>query len=108
MNILSATGALPPSGGEFGWVSGLALWIGSTALGATMLAIGAFPVAPGLLLTISSPIAMLGLVVRQATVSADAIGVIALVGVAAYGIGWAAVGLSLLRARPGEEALAGA
>jgi hypothetical protein len=103
--ILSSADVLPPTGGEYGFVSGLALWIGSVVLGATMLAIRVFPSFVGLLLTVSAPIAMLGLVVARAESSADAMGIVSLAGIALYGLAWMGIGISLLSAQPREGVL---
>ena len=103
--VLSAAGVLPPSGGEYGFVSGLALWIGMVVLGATMLSIRVFPTVVSLLLTVSAPVAMLGLVVGRAESSADALGVVALAGIALYALAWIGVGISLVTAQPQEGVL---
>ena len=103
--VLSNAGVLPLSGGEYGFVSGIALWVGSVVLGATMLAIRVFPALVGLLLTISAPLAMLGLVVQRAEASAEVLGVLSLVGIFLYGVAWAGVGVSLLRVQPKEGVL---
>lgn len=102
---LSAAGVLPESGGEYGFVSGLALWIGAVVLGASMLAIRVFPTIVGLAMSVSAPIAMLGLVVQRADASADAIQAIALAGIVLFGLAWIGVGVSLLTAQSREGVL---
>lgn len=104
-STLSLAGVLPPSGGEYGFVSGLGLWIGSVVLGATMLTIRVFPTVVGLLISVSAPLAMLGLVVGRADASAEAMGIAALAGALLYGVAWMGIGVSLLTAQPREGVL---
>ena len=103
--LLSWAGALPPSGGELGWVNAFALWIGSTVLGATMLAIRVFPMPVCLAITIAAPLAMIGLAVGGAEASSDLLDFLSRAGIVLYGIGWAGAGLSLLAAQPRDGVL---
>ncbi len=103
--ILATTGVLPPSGGELGWVAGFALWVGSIVLGATMLAIGAFPLTVGLAITIGAPLAMIGLAIGRADVSADVLDLVVRAGIILFGLGWSGAGLSLLTGQPREGVL---
>lgn len=103
--VLATAGVLPPSGGELGWIAGFALWIGSIALGATMLAIGAFPLPVGLAITIGAPLAMIGLAVGRADVTADALDIVVRAGIILFGLGWSGAGLSLLTGQPREGVL---
>lgn len=102
---LSAAGVLPPSGGEFGYLSGVALWIGSTALGATMLAIGIFPLSACLAITVGAPLAMIGLLAGNVETTADMLGIVTRGGIVLYGLGWVGVGIGLLTAQPREGVL---
>jgi hypothetical protein len=103
--ILSLAGILPQSGGEFGYLGSIALWIGSVALGASMLAAGVFPMPVGLALTVSAPIGMIGLLVRSAPGAGDALQAIAQVAIFVYALAWVGVGLSLVAAQPQEGVL---
>ena len=103
--ILSWTGELPPSGGEFGHLSGVALWIGSTALGAVMLAIAIFPLPVGLAFTIGAPLAMIGLLVGNLEGSSEVLQTVSLAGIVLYAVGWVGAGFSLLVAQPREGIL---
>ena len=103
--VLAAAGVLPASGGEYGFVSALALWIGSTVLGATMLAIRVLPVPVGLAITIGAPVAMIGLIAGRGGAASDALDVVAQLGIVIYAFGWVGVGLSLLAAQPREGVL---
>lgn len=103
--ILSTVGVLPPSGGEPGFFAGILLWIGSTALGATMLAIGVFPILASLALTIGAPLAMIGLFLGLTSLQATPLVVASQAGIVLFGLGWVGVGLSLLTAQPREGVL---
>jgi hypothetical protein len=102
---LSAAGVLPPSGGEFGYLSGVALWTGSTALGATMLAVGIFPLSACLAITVGAPLAMIGLLAGNVETTADILRIVTRGGIVLYGVGWVGVGLGLLIAQPREGVL---
>ena len=103
--VLSGVGALPPSGGEFGYLSGVALWIGSTVLGAVMLAIAVFPMPVGLAFAIGAPLGMIGLLVGNLEASSDVLQTVSLAGIVLYALGWIGAGISLLVAQPQEGVL---
>lgn len=103
--VLAAAGVLPASGGEYGFVSALALWIGSTVLGTTVLAIGVLPKAVGMAITIGAPIAMIGLVAGRGGAAGDVLAIVSQLGIVIYALGWVGVGLSLLAAQPREGVL---
>ncbi|MEO8252247.1 MAG: hypothetical protein ABI578_07210 [Chloroflexota bacterium] len=103
--VLSTAGVLPPSGGEFGFVAGFALWVGSIVLGATVLAIGRYPMAAGLALTIGASLAMIGLSVGRAEATADMFSIVSQAGILLYAAGWVGVGAGLLTAQPQEGVL---
>ena len=92
-------------GGEFGWIAGFALWIGSIALGATMLAIGDFPLPVGLAITIAAPLAMIGLPAGLPMSPPKRLDLVVRAGIVLFGLGWSGAGLSLLAAQPAEGVL---
>jgi len=93
--LLSAMQILPPTGGEFGYLAGIALWIGSTAFGATILAIRAFPTLIGIAFSVAAPIAMIGLFARNAVTARDALDLVAQLGIVLFALAWIGVGASL-------------
>jgi hypothetical protein len=103
--ILTRVGAIPTSGGEAGWLAGIALWVGASALGAVMLAIRVFPTLAGLAFAIGSPLAMLGLLANAATLTGGALDLLGQVGIVVYALGWLGIGWSLLAAQPAEGVL---
>lgn len=103
--ILTRLGVIPTSGGELGWLAGIALWIGSSVLGAVMLTIGVFALPTGLAFVLGSPIAMLGLLAGAASLAGGALDVLGQVGIIMYALGWLGVGWSLLAAQPQEGVL---
>jgi hypothetical protein len=103
--LLSWAGVLPPSGGEVAWVGAFGMWIGTTILGATMLAIRVFPMPVGLAITIAAPLAMIGLAMGRADASVDLLNFLSRAGVVLVGLGWAGAGVSMLTAQPREGVL---
>jgi hypothetical protein len=106
--VLTRIGVIPTSGGELGWLAGIALWIGSSALGAVMLATRVFPISCGLAFAIGSPIAMIGLVAGSATLSGGVLDILGQVGIVIYALGWLGIGWSLLTSQPQEGVLGAA
>jgi hypothetical protein len=98
--VLSAVGVLPPSGGYTGFLGGVILWVGSTAVGATMLAIGVFPLASSLAITIGAPLAMIGLFLGLTSIQSTQLVVASQTGIFVFGLGWILAGISLLTAQP--------
>ena len=103
--VLSAIQILPPTGGEFGYVAGIALWIGATAFGATMLAIRAFPMLIGMAFSVAAPIAMIGLFARNAVTARDALDLVAQLGIVLFALAWIGVGASLFTRQPRQGVL---
>ena len=106
--VLTRVGVIPTSGGELGWLSGIALWIGSSTLGAVILAIRAFPTAVGLAFAIGSPLAMMGLLAGAATLTGGVLDITGQVGIVIFALGWLGIGWSLLAAQPSEGVLGAA
>ena len=96
----------PFARGEFVFVAGVALWVGSAILGATMLAIRAFPMPVGLALTIASPLALIGLELHDPATAFGIPSGLSQVGLVLYGLAWIGAGISLLSAQRGGETLA--
>jgi len=104
--VLSPMVAVPQlMAGELGYLAGAALWIGSVVLGATLLAIRVFPTVVGLLLTVSSPVAMIGLLVGNTPGAGQALQLFAQGGILLFAVAWVGIGLSLLTAQPREGVL---
>jgi len=103
--VLTRIGMIPTNGGELGWLAGIALWIGFSALGAVMLAIRVFPTISGLAFAIGSPIAMVGLVANSAATTSGALDLLGQVGIVIYAVGWLVVAWSLLTLQPNEGVL---
>jgi hypothetical protein len=98
--VLTRVGLLPPDNIELGYLATVGLWIGSTALGAVMLAIRSFPVFVGLAFTISGPLAMADLAAGGIITI-----LVAQVGIVVFALAWLGVGWSLLAAQPEEDVL---
>lgn len=105
--LLTRIGVVPTGGGEFGWLAGIALWIGASVLGAVMLSVRVFPSVTSLAFVIGAPLAMLGLLANAATLSGGALDTLGQVGILVFALGWLGVGWSLVSAQP-EEGVLGA
>ncbi|HEY8178642.1 MAG TPA: hypothetical protein VIH19_08625 [Candidatus Limnocylindria bacterium] len=103
--VLSSVGVLPPTGGEFGYVAGIALWIGAAAFGAAMLAIRVFPMLVGLAFSLAAPLAMIGLFARNAVTARGALDIAAQLGIVLFALAWIGVGASLFTRRPHQGVL---
>ena len=93
------------AGGGLAFVAGIALWIGFSMLGATMLAAGVFPMPVGLAMTIASTMALVGLNLRNADAGFGIPGAVSQIGIILFGLAWIGIGLSLLAAQPREGVL---
>ncbi|HEY7738220.1 MAG TPA: hypothetical protein VIC63_04235 [Candidatus Limnocylindria bacterium] len=103
--LLTRVGVIPTDANEVGFLVGLALWIGSSALGAVMLAIRVFPTLVGLALVIGSNIAVLGLFAAGSPNAGEALDILGQVGILVYAAAWLGIGVSLLVAQPQEGVL---
>jgi hypothetical protein len=98
--VLTRVGILPSDSVELGNLATVALFLGSAALGAVMLAIRSFPVIVGLAFAIGAPMAMVDLVGEGII-----LGLVAQLGIALYAFGWLGAGWSLVSAQPEEGVL---
>jgi len=104
--LLSWTGVLPPSGGAFGFLGEVALWIGATALGAVIVAIGMLPRRQvGLAFAIGAPLAMVGLLSTATGTAGGALDVVSEAGIVVYALGWVSAGVTLLTVQPRDRVL---
>lgn len=102
---LTRIGIVPTSGGDFGYLASIALWIGAAALGAAILTFRAFPAMLGIAFVMSAPLAMIDPVARSAGVTSDTLALMAQVGIGIFTLAWFGVGWSLLTTQPDEGVL---
>jgi hypothetical protein len=99
-------GGIPAS--DFGPLQAIGLWVGSAAIGAAVLAIGAFPRLIGLTFIIGSALAMIGTIAGESFSGSDFLAALSRGGVAIYALGWIATGISLQFAGRNNDGWAGA